>query len=141
MNNGYVLITMIGEGEGEALLCFTDDDECCNSTKIQGKWYSPNNQSTVGVQADGNDFYFDRGPSVVRLHRRNNATMPTGLFCCEVPDVTSTNMTMCTNIGELHLHNSQLDTQSSRKLFITLSLFSIGTSNHNTPQLLLSNRR
>ena len=100
-----VAIADIGEGDDGALICFTDLIQCCrdDDTSIGtalGVWFFPNG-SAVGIHSAGGDFYRTWGPSVVRLHRRNNATSPTGRFCCEVPDATSTNMRTCANIGEL----------------------------------------
>ena len=55
-----------------------------------GEWYFPD-MSKVGIDGDGGSFYRDRGPSVVRLHRRHNAKMPTGDFYCEVADASRVN--------------------------------------------------
>ena len=101
ISSDRILITDIGEGDDGALLCFTDLIQCCNSDsgRAEGQWLFPNGSSVLAGSAEViGDFYFDRGPSVVRLHRRNNATSPTGQFCCEVPDATSTNMRACVNI-------------------------------------------
>lgn len=50
-----------------------------------GQWHFPD-----GTQVEIRDMlgalYRNRGPSVVRLNRRNNATMPTGMFHCEIED-------------------------------------------------------
>ena len=51
------------------------------------EWYYPNNMSMVRVEGEGGSFFRNRGPSVVRLHRRYDAMLPTGQFCCEVTDV------------------------------------------------------
>ena len=42
-----------------------------------------------------------RGPSVVRLHRRYSAMMPTGEFCCENPDDNDVNQRVCIMIVHL----------------------------------------
>ena len=55
-----------------------------------GEWYFPNNGSAVRVGGSRDSIYRNRGPSVVRLNRRNNATMPTGVFRCEIPDASGT---------------------------------------------------
>ena len=48
-------------------------------------------------------FYRNRGDSgEVSLNRPSNVTSPFGLFCCEVPDATGTNQTLCVNIGMFH---------------------------------------
>ena len=62
-----------------------------------GQWVYPNG-SVVGTRSNGQDFYVDRGPSVVRLNRRSNAVSTTGLFCCEVPDATAKNTKICVNV-------------------------------------------
>ena len=50
-----------------------------------GEWFYPN-RSAIRKNISNDDLYRDRGPSVVRLHRRNNAAQePTGEFCCEIP--------------------------------------------------------
>ena len=96
-NNSNVLITDIGEGDDEALLCYTDLSQCCRSSSL-GEWFYPNG-SAVDVSDSGNNFYRNRDQSVVRLNRRNNAVSPTGLFYCEVPDALPVNIKVCANIG------------------------------------------
>ena len=34
----------------------------------------------------GDDLYRTRGQAVVNLHWRENAMIPIGIFCCEIPD-------------------------------------------------------
>ena len=105
-NGGNVLLTDIGEGENGALLCVTDLVPCCDaaSGRVAGQWLYPN-RSPVLVEGAGGDLYHDRGPNVVRLHRRNNVTSPTGQFCCEVPDATAVSKTTCINICERCVNN------------------------------------
>ena len=47
-------------------------------------------------------FYSNRGDDgTVNLSHLNTSLMlPTGLFCCEVPDVNNVNESHCVNIGE-----------------------------------------
>ena len=77
-------ITDIGESSN-ALLCITNRSDCCWS-HTGGQWYYPNNASKVGVMGSNGDFYRNRGPSVVRLNRRNNVRSPTGIYHCVIPD-------------------------------------------------------
>ena len=84
------------------LLCYTDLNECCHDSNTTngtlGEWFYPNG-SDVGTRSNGQDFYVDRGPSVVRLNRRlSNTTSIVGLFCCVVPDATSTETRICINV-------------------------------------------
>ena len=76
----------ISEDSG-ALMCYTDKRDCCReedstSQMRLGEWYYPNGS----VVRQDSSFYKNRGLSVVHLHRRMNAIMPTGVFHCEVPD-------------------------------------------------------
>ena len=101
--NDNILITDIGEGDCGALLCHTDLNECCHDRAL-GQWLYPNG-SAVGTRSGRQEFYIDRGPSVVRLNRRSNAasTIAMGQFCCVVPDATSTSTTICINVvGKCH---------------------------------------
>lgn len=108
--NGNIVITDIGEGDCEALLCYTDLLECCQDGNTEigvgtlGEWFYPNG-SVVGTRRDRQEFYVDRGPSVVRLNRRSNATSTTGWFCCVVPDVTSTRTRICVNVHVAGKHH------------------------------------
>lgn len=74
----------------------TDKTDCCRSPygATAGNWYFPSNEP-VGIEMGGGNFYRDRGLSVVRLHRRNDVMMPTGLFCCVVPDTSGMNQRIC----------------------------------------------
>ena len=84
----------IGE-ESAALFCLTNEIDCCRSSdtpqgvRAIGEWFFSNG-SSVDNEGSGDDIYRGRGPSFVRLSRRNNA-QPTGVFRCEVPDASGTN--------------------------------------------------
>ena len=95
-----MLITDIGEDDA-SVLCMTNKSDCCRrgdggATRGVGEWYFPDG-SVVGIEDEGRggSFYRDRSLSVVRLHRRNNVLMPTGSFCCEVPDTNNVNQRLC----------------------------------------------
>ena len=78
-----------------AVLCMTDKEGCCRDPPGRaGEWYFPNNDSFENM-ASGRDFYRDRGQGVVRLNRRNNAMMPTGSFCCIIPDRNNVSRRLC----------------------------------------------
>ena len=60
-----------------------------------GMWYFPNSsQVPMGNQGSGHDVYMTRGPSVVRLHRKGNSTLPAGLFHCKIPDASGDNQSI-----------------------------------------------
>ena len=90
-NNSRVNITDIGEGDN-SLVCVTNNTSCCKN--LVGEWYFPNG-SAVKIEGAGEAFYRNRGPRMVRLHRRYNAMMPTGPFCCVVPDTNRVDQTTC----------------------------------------------
>ena len=94
-NNSIVNIANIGEGERGSLICMTTNTDCCDGSTKKGEWYYPNNMSTVRAEGEGGSFFRNRGPRVVRLHRRHDVMMPTGQFCCEVPDANETIQRIC----------------------------------------------
>ena len=103
-NNSNILITDIGQGNGGALCCITDLAECCKMgqttiTKALGDWFSPNGE-VVGLNKTNQTLYKNRDHSKVCLHRKIDSISPVGKFCCEVPDATYTNITVCVNLGE-----------------------------------------
>ena len=88
----------IGEG-GDALLCLTDNTACCARTQssgaVLGDWYYPNGTGVPNsiVVADIEwEFYRNRGPSVVRMHRRRGGVP--GIYSCVIPDTTGVNQTI-----------------------------------------------
>lgn len=86
-------MTDIGE-EYDALICLTNSTECCEEDSgVIGEWYFPNS-SQVPVNDHGYGMYVSRGPSVVRLHRRNNTIIPTGVFHCEISDANEANQSI-----------------------------------------------
>ena len=99
-NNSLLNIEVIGESE-QALICQTEKRPCCRTPPYRfGEWYYPND-SIVPIMGVGAPFYRDRSDEgLIRLHRRSshNATDPTGLFCCELPDANNTNHTLCAEL-------------------------------------------
>ena len=93
LNNSFVLIHDIGEGD-DALLCMTDRSDCCR--KPNGEFYYPDS-SAVGF-SDTNSLYRNRGPQVVRLNRRNDVLSPTGIYRCNIPDSSGINQNIYINI-------------------------------------------
>ena len=88
-NNSILTITDIGEDVHSALLCITNNVNCCESNRGVGGWYLPN-----GTFIDRNDqtlnFYQNRGSSVLRLFQRSGATsqLQHGIFHCQIPDAS-----------------------------------------------------
>ena len=117
-NNSVIPITEIGETDttvplppnsNNGLQCITDRRPCCQARSNRfGEWYFPGGMTTVPAQGVATSFYRNRGDDGTVNLNRVNATvmMPTGLFCCVVPDATSTDTTTtCINIGEKNSFN------------------------------------
>ena len=111
-NNSAIQITEIGETDtvtmppppnsNNGLQCITDRMPCCAAVRA-GDWNFPNG-TAVSVQGVATTFYRNRGDDgTVNLNRLNtNIMMPTGLFCCEVPDAAGDTrpLRVCANIGK-----------------------------------------
>ena len=44
----------------------------------------------VGINGTGHGFYRTRGKGVVNLYWRENAMIPSGIFCCMIPEPDQT---------------------------------------------------
>ena len=104
VNNSQVNIRNVGQSSDSpngALQCITDRTPCClNQNPRHGEWYLPNGALVQGT-ASTTAFYRNRGDNgEVSLNRPSDVMSPIGQFCCEVPDATDTNQTLCVNIGE-----------------------------------------
>ena len=102
-NNTAINITEVGEGDN-AVLCRTDLIPCCRTSQ-KGHWRIYPDGTPVNGNRSGDDIYRDRRTMVVRLHRRNSATTPTGQYCCEVPTMAnpSSNATICIILCEYRI--------------------------------------
>ena len=110
-SNTTIFLTDVGEGN-EAVMCRTDLTTCCSENyfyyrQAQGEWLYPNNTNVTNrhtATRHGHDFYRTRGSMVVSLNRRNGATGPTGLYCCEVATMADPNARICITLGILKLY-------------------------------------
>ena len=107
--NFQISLTDVGESTaaitGSELLCRTYRTDCCSDghgETRQGEWLYPNG-TQVRTSASDDDFYRNRGTGVVILNRRNDATGPTGLYCCEVASVTDPNARICINLSKISI--------------------------------------
>ena len=99
-------ISQISDNPNGALQCVTDILLCCRQNPRLGEWYLPSGALVQGTTST-TAFYRSRGDNgEVFLNRPSGIESPTGLFCCEVPDGTNTNQTLCVNfnIGERQCH-------------------------------------
>lgn len=88
-NNSIVSLSDIGRDLHSALLCLTNNSDCCDSEESQhgtgGAWYEPNRRL-----ADDQSFGQNRGSSVVHLFRKDIAGTVSGIFQCLIPDANGT---------------------------------------------------
>ena len=90
-NHAYVDLTLVGENtsdSGNTVRCHTDLQTCCTSSQgvHRGDWYYPDGNVLSNAGGD-DDIYRSRGVQVVHLRRRNDATSPSGIYCCEIETV------------------------------------------------------
>ena len=114
-NNSVICLTDIGERDN-ALFCLSASTQCCGLSdnpngRDLGDWYFPDGGIVAIVPGGDSDtpdnyrsIFRNRGPSVMRLNRRNNATSPTGVYRCEIPDARGTNQSILVELqaGTLH---------------------------------------
>ena len=105
-NNSLIYITEIG-ADNTGLQCITDGMPCC-AEKRTGEWYFPDG-TPVPRQSDATTFYRNRGDNgTVNLNRvYTDVMMPTGLFCCVVPDANDVMQRLCATISELYSSGTQ----------------------------------
>ena len=105
-SNSAIQITEIGETNATSntgLQCITDRIPCCSATPNRlGNWFFPDGTTVPGPQQSPITFYRTRGDDgTVNLNRLNtNVMIPTGQFCCEVPDAAGDTQPLCANIGK-----------------------------------------
>ena len=88
-------LTDIGEA-ANGLICLTNNTNCCLRENIHSDWFQPDGTK---LQTEGM-VYTERGPSVIRLNRRNNASLPTGLFRCSIFDTNNTRQDIYVGVYE-----------------------------------------
>ncbi|XP_064386156.1 uncharacterized protein LOC135334774 isoform X2 [Halichondria panicea] len=97
--NSQVAIGTIGEADDQALICRTDNAQCCRGSDglAAGEWSFPSGE-VVPRRVDGNTsvpFFSSRDTGILRLHRRGSVSGPTGSYCAVIPDNTGVDMTFC----------------------------------------------
>ena len=123
-NNSIVTLDEIGE-DSASLFCLTSKSDCCRSSDTPegvgdvGDWFYPNG-IMVGTSTFGN-IYRNRGPSVVRLQRRNNA-QTTGVFRCEVPDASGTNQQLYVGVYPVNSGSPSITGLHYNRFTLTLTL-------------------
>ena len=107
-NNSVITLEDIGEGD-DALLCITDQRNCCRNADagvVFGNWFFPNGVRVPSETVNDTrwNIYRTRGQSVVRLHRRRGGAE--GIYHCEIPDTS--NIIQSIYIGVYNESNGKL---------------------------------
>lgn len=83
-------------------MCRTELLSCCDDVDnvnggFQGEWYGPDgNRVSSAMELDSPEgLYSSRDNGSISLNRRGNTTLPTGSFCCTIPNVVGQNETTC----------------------------------------------
>ena len=95
-NHGFVGRGDLSRPTDNPLLCVTPDNTTCCSTAETGgaplgNWYFPNG-TQVPPDSTGWNFYINRGPGVLRLHRHTGGV--SGIYRCMIPDQSGVNQTL-----------------------------------------------
>ncbi len=90
-NNSLIDIEDIGVHEN-SLTCSTSFVNCCKtSPSTRGRWQFPNGVIVGSLSGSSTDMFSrTRGNRTVLLHRGINASSPTGIFTCRIPDGNNT---------------------------------------------------
>ena len=118
-NNSHINIDDIGgNNDQEALLCHTDNVNCCTrehtdsqrDEEALGEWYYGNGSMVSFVDGTidndsrndsfiNSNFFASSGQSVIRLFYRGSS-INGGKFCCRIPDKAGLNHVQCVHIGK-----------------------------------------
>lgn len=98
-NHSYVSLDELGQGPFDSLLCLTDKD-IYNIQPREGQWYFPNG-TQVPIKGTGWSYYRSRDTKVVQLHQRNSLSRASGIFRCEVQDVSGLTHTLFAGVFSL----------------------------------------
>ena len=101
-NDSAIYISDVGNSDRTRLQCVTDRLSCC-MTNPTGEWFFPKTQEAVPVEGSATTFYRYRGDDgTVNLNRINSdVMMPTGRFCCVLPDAIGVDQIACAIICKL----------------------------------------
>ena len=98
-NNSDIFFTQIGTSSGDPLVCTSDRMPCCLAAPQYGEWKFSDGSQVKHVTERLSTFHRNRDNSGnVNLFRVNNDVSQAGIICCEIPDATDTNQTLCVNI-------------------------------------------
>ena len=86
-NHSYVDLSLVGrKGDNHnSLQCHSELQNCCFASQgyLFGSWYFPSG-NRLNFYKKSYGLYQDREAQKVRLHRRNRAISPTGIYSCAI---------------------------------------------------------
>ena len=91
--NGYVAISALGSTEDTALVCRTDQPDCCEGDNITGGWFNPNGTMIEFDASSSQGFYSSGGSGGIRLLRGTGIPVE-GIYTCRTADGSSTTQTV-----------------------------------------------
>ena len=101
-NNSVIGISEIGNSIDNRLQCITDRMPCCQASPnalSAGNWFFPGDGGGVPSLGSNGATMFGRtrgNDGTVNLYRvSNDVMMPTGQYCCVVPDATGMDQWAC----------------------------------------------
>ena len=87
-NNSYVNLSLVGNNQNsDTVQCHTDLSTCCKKKQglHRGDWFAPDSDTRLPFPGENPvDFYVDRQPQVVHLHRKSDASGPSGIYRCVI---------------------------------------------------------
>ena len=95
-NGDNISISAIGSEES-ALICTTENENCCTGLNRAGQFQYPDG-TEVPIRSRRRGFYRNRGCKMIRLHRREGVTGPTGAYRCMIPGNDGTMVTKTINV-------------------------------------------
>ena len=103
-NHTYVDLTTVGEdisASGDTVRCHTDLLTCCTSSQgiHRGDWHFPDGNVLPFANNPGS-IVEDREPQEVHIHRRNNATSPSGIYRCDIETIAVNDNDIANITGE-----------------------------------------
>ena len=84
-NHAYVNLSLVGSSSSDSVQCHTDLGTCCRGSygPHRGDWNPPDSEMRLPFPGSG-IIYEVRGAQRVDIRRRNNADMPSGIYCCDI---------------------------------------------------------
>ena len=88
-NHAYVDLSLVGNDDSgsDSVQCHTDLSTCCTGTQgpHRGDWILPGSEQTLPFSNDSTaGIYEVHGAQRVDLRRRNNTSIPSGIYRCDI---------------------------------------------------------